>query len=272
MKPYKNLYIYEIEGKVLYPKKIFQEDFLGCWCEGDFSYLFFAKNRKEEVKEFLHHHPSLSYRSETVIDYKDWETGKELKPFKVGRFYVSPVWEEIEEADHEIPIKVDPRLAFGSGNHATTKKCLEALCLIYKEARPRRVLDIGCGTGILSIASAKLGAETILAVDYSSLAVETTRKNCLINEVEDKVKIVEGEALDYLSWKADLLIANIYHSVIKELVESTHFKGKKWYLISGLLGTESHKITKRLQDLSINIIQVLNENLWFTILGKGESH
>jgi len=50
MNPYKNLYIYEIEGKVLHPKKIFQEDFLGCWCEGNFSYLFFSKNRKEKVK------------------------------------------------------------------------------------------------------------------------------------------------------------------------------------------------------------------------------
>lgn len=270
MNPYKDLHIYEIEGKVTHPKKIFQKDFLGCWCEGDFSYLFFAKNSEEGVKAYLHQHPSLSYRSETIIDYKDWEAGRELKPFKVGRFHLTPLWEEVAEADQEILIKVDPRLAFGSGNHATTKKCLEALCLLYQEDQPRQVLDLGCGTGILSIASAKLGAETILAVDYSSLAIETAERNCLINGVEDKVQVVEGEALDYLSWKADLLIANIYHSVIEELMKSPHFRGKGWYIISGLLGTEAHKITKRLQDLSIRAIRVLSEDLWFTILGKGE--
>jgi len=186
----------------------------------------------------------------------------------VGRFYISPVWEEIEELGDEIPIKVDPRLAFGSGNHPTTKKCLEALCLIYREDQPRRVLDLGCGTGILSIASAKLGAETILAVDYSSLAVEAAQRNCRINGVGDKVRVIEGEALEYLSWSADLLIANIYHSVIKELMEDIHFKEKKWYIISGLPGTEADRITKRLQDQSINVIQILNENLWFTILSK----
>lgn len=172
----------------------------------------------------------------------------------MGRFLITPVWQETAEADYEFTIKLDPRLAFGSGNHATTKKCLDSLCRIYQEDQPRRVLDLGCGSGILSIASAKLGAETILAVD---------------NGVQDKIQVVEGDALEYLSLKADLILANIYYSVIKELIRSPHFKGKRWYVISGLLGTEAHKIINKLQDLSISIIKVSNENLWFTILGRG---
>ena len=70
------------------------------------------------------------------------------------------------------------------------------------------MLDLGCVTGILSITSAKLGAETISAVDHNSLAEEIAKRKCLINGVEGKVQVVEGEASDYLSWKTDLLIAN----------------------------------------------------------------
>ena len=167
----------------------------------------------------------------------------------MGRFLITPVWQETAEADYEFTIKLDPRLAFGSGNHATTKKCLDSLCRIYQEDQPRRVLDLGCGSGILSIASAKLGAETILAVDNNNLSVETAEKNCIINGVQDKIQVVEGDALEYLSLKDDLILANIHYSVIKELIRSPHFKGKRWYVISGLLGTEAHKINKQASGL-----------------------
>lgn len=268
-KPYKDLYIYEIEGDVPHPRSAFHEDLLGHWSEGDVSYLFFSTKKKEEVEAYLNNYPALSFRSETVIDYKDWEAGKELKPFRAGTLYVSPIWEEEEKADHAIPIKVDPRLAFGSGNHATTKQCLEALCFVYQEDHPQRVLDLGCGTGILAVAAAKLGAAAVLAVDYSNLAVETAERNCRINGVVDIVHVQEGEAAEYLSWNAHLLLANIRYYVIEELMKSSHFKRKEWYVLSGLLRSEEQKLLTVLRDLSISVIKVLREGSWSTVVGRG---
>jgi ribosomal protein L11 methyltransferase len=268
-KPYKDLYIYEIEGDVPHPRRAFREDLLGHWSEGNVSYLFFSAKKKEEIEAYLNNYPALSFLSETVIDYKDWESGKEFKPFRVGPLQVSPIWEEVENADHAIHIKVDPLLAFGSGNHATTKQCLEALCFVYQEDRPQRVLDLGCGTGILAVAAAKLGAATVLAVDYSSLAVETAERNCHINGVVDIVQVKEGEAEEYLAWDAQLLLANIRYYVIEELMKSSHFMRKGWYVLSGLLRSEEEKLLTQLPDLSISVIKVLREGSWSTVVGRG---
>ena len=268
MNPYKDLYIYEIEGVIDQPSSALQEDFLGCWCEGDCSYLFFSTDKKDVLKTYLADDPSLSLRSETVVDYKDWEAGAELKPFKAGRLHVSPVWETVETAGDEIPISIDPRLAFGSGNHATTKQCLEALCLVYQKDQPKRVLDLGCGTGILAVASAKLGAETVLAVDYSNLAVETAERNCQINGVKSRVEVAEGEALDYLNWESDLLLANLRYYVIEELMESPHFVEKQWYILSGLLWSETQQLLKRLPDLSVSVVKIIRGDSWSSVVGK----
>jgi ribosomal protein L11 methyltransferase len=268
-KPYKDLYIYEIEGDVPHPRSAFHEDLLGHWTQEDVSYLFFPTRKREEIESYLNNYPALSFRSETVIDYKDWESGKEFKPFRIGPLQVSPIWEESEKADHAIHITVDPLLAFGSGNHATTKQCLEALCFVYQEDCPQRVLDLGCGTGILAVAAAKLGAATVLAVDYSSLAVETAERNCHINGVVDIVQVKEGEAAEYLAWDAHLVLANIRYYVIEELMKSPHFKRKGWYVLSGLLRSEEEQILTLLPDLSITVIKVLREGSWSTVVGRG---
>ena len=102
-KPYKDLYIYEIEGAVPDPHHFFTYDLLGHWSEGGLSYLFFSTRRKEELEAFLKRYPGLSFRSETVIDYKDWESGREFKPFRIGPLAVSPVWEEGEGKDDPLP-------------------------------------------------------------------------------------------------------------------------------------------------------------------------
>jgi ribosomal protein L11 methyltransferase len=268
MNPYKDLYIYEIEGVIDQSHSTFREDFLGCWCEGDCSYIFFSTDKKEVLKTYLADDPSLSLRSETVVDYKDWEAGAELRPFKAGRLHVSPVWETVETGEDEVLISIDPRLAFGSGNHATTKQCLEALCLVYQDDQPKRVLDLGCGTGILAVAAAKLGGERVLAVDYSNLAVETAERNCQINHVENRVEVVEGEALDHLGWESELLLANLRYYIIEELMESPHFVEKKWYILSGLLWSETQQLLKRLPDFSINVVKIISGDSWSTVVAK----
>ena len=115
----------------------------------------------------------------------------------VGRLWVGPPWER--PAADLIPIVIEPGRAFGTGAHPTTRLCLELL----QELEPGSVLDIGCGSGVLSIAAAKLGFAPVTAVDVDPVAIEVTRANAAINEVEVSASL--AGALPH----ADLAIANI---------------------------------------------------------------
>ena len=127
-RPYETLYIYEIEGHVPQPKVLFDKDFIGCWYEDAYSFLFFSASQVKTVQQAIASRPDLTYRSETVLDYKNWETGREFTPFQISRFFIYPYWEKPEIPSDLIAIKIDPGVVFGSGCHPTTVKCLESLC------------------------------------------------------------------------------------------------------------------------------------------------
>ena len=267
MKPYDTLYIYEINGEIKGAKDRFHDDFLGCWLEGGYSYLFFSAKKEHELKGF-----ALStdekYISETVLDYEDWEAADKIAPFKVGNLFICPVWDEYQARDDEVIIRLDPGVMFGSGYHPTTRKCIEALWRIYQWDSPKRVLDMGTGTGLLSIVAAKLGGKDILALDNNNLAVETCARNIALNDSENEIRVVHGDVLDYLKREADLLCANLHYDIIEKLVMNDAFYTKKWYILSGLLGTQVNKVLSILEGSSIDIIETVSEQSWFTLLGK----
>jgi len=94
-------------------------------------------------------------------------------------------------------MKLNPGVVFGSGCHPITIKCLESIAIIFQSGKPKTVLYFGCGTGILSIAAAKLGAKKIVALDLNNLAVETARENVLLKRVETTVEVIEGDAFNW---------------------------------------------------------------------------
>ena len=94
MAPYQTLYIYEIEGRVPEPKSLFGKNFIGCWYEDAYSFLFFSSSQADEVQQAIASSFDLTYRSETVLDYKNWETGREFSAFQVGTFFIYPYWDE----------------------------------------------------------------------------------------------------------------------------------------------------------------------------------
>jgi ribosomal protein L11 methyltransferase len=267
MGPYEKLFIFEIEGTANVQNETFHRDYLGCWKEGSYSFLFFTSDRKADVDAFIAKNPDLRIRSEMVLRYDEWEGGEDLKPFRIDNLSIFPFWETVEEKEGDIQIKLDPGVIFGSGGHPSTRKSLEALSWIYSRHQPKRVLDLGTGTGILAICAAKLGAEEVLAVDNNDLAIETARHNAMINNVHKQVRLSLGEAADYLSEEADLLCANIAASVILPLLVKPGFYTKKWYVLSGLIGTEVHRVLRQLDNSPIEIVQVLSDKLWFTIIG-----
>jgi ribosomal protein L11 methyltransferase len=95
-------------------------------------------------------------------------------------------------------MKLNPGIVFESGCHASTKKCLESFTMIFRSGKPKTVLGLVGGIGILSIAAAKLGAKKVLALDLNNLAVETARENVLFNHVEATAEVIEGDAFNWV--------------------------------------------------------------------------
>jgi len=266
MIPYQTLYIYEISGTISDSKNFFKEDFIGCWNEGEISFLFFSQPHDEEV-ELLIYQKGFRIVSKNTLDYKAWQAGEELKPFKVGNLVISPPWENGEVQEGEILVHLDPCVVFGTGYHPTTRTCLQALWEIYQKERPKKVLDLGTGSGILALAAAKWGAEKVLAIDCNELAVETALRNVLSNEESLRIEVKMGKAEDFIEEEADLVCANIHLQVIESLLKKKAFFPKRWFILSGIFKKDAEEIERRLNQMSTQIIQRLQEKNWLTLVG-----
>jgi ribosomal protein L11 methyltransferase len=179
------------------------------------------------------------------------------------------VWETPVPAVGEIVILMEPGLAFGSGYHPTTRRCLELLRRVYDTDTPRQVLDLGTGTGILTLAALALGAEKVIAVEYNELAVRTAARNLKHNDRTAEVHLIQADARDFAHLPADLVLANIHTDVLLDLLDIPKFLNKKWYIFSGILGTQLEVFLARLQDTPLQVVEIRDENLWFTVLAQG---
>jgi ribosomal protein L11 methyltransferase len=263
MIPYQNPYIYEISGAISDSKKFFKEDFIGCWNEGEASFLFFSQPHDEEVESFIEKkgYPLIS---RNILDYKAWQAGEELKPFKVGDLIISPPWEEGRIEGGEVLVHLDPCVVFGTGYHPTARTCLKALREIYQKERPKKVLDLGIGSGILALAAAKWGVEKVLAIDCNELAVETTLRNVLSNGESQRIEVKMGKAEDVIDEEADLVCTNIHLQVIESLLKKKAFFKKRWFIFSGIFGKDAEEIERQLIRRSVEIVRRLQEKNWLT--------
>jgi ribosomal protein L11 methyltransferase len=258
---YDLVYVYEFEGnlgaKISTLKE--DEDYIGIWKEADYSYLFFGKDKKALLQRVLP-----PFRSETVLRHEDWEAGNILDILHVGQITVHPPWKTPLEK-RNLSLSIDPGMAFGSGNHASTKGCLILLQKLFQKCIPAKVLDLGTGTGILSIACLKMGASAAFSLDYNNLAIDTAKKNRGLNGLENQMHLWMGDARDSLHVHADLLIANLYFQVIDELANQEAFYSKPYYLLSGLLGHEGYRIQQKLGE-RLTPLDSHQENFWFSFL------
>ena len=264
--PYQDLHIYEISGEVLGSKRIFKEDFLGCWNEGEISFLFFSAPHDQEVQEFVRGR-GLTLRSKDVLDYTSWQAGDELMPFKVGHLVICPPWETWRAEEGEALIHLDPCVVFGTGYHPTTRTCLMALLDIYQREKPKKVLDLGTGSGILALAASKWGAEKVLAIDWNELATDTALRNVVSNGESHRIEVRQGKAEDFIEAEADLICANLHLQVMESLLTKEAFFGKRWYILSGLFVKDAEEIEKCLNLRSIQTFQKIQERNWLTWVG-----
>jgi ribosomal protein L11 methyltransferase len=272
MPPPEKLYIYEIEGRVQPPPELAGSDFLGCWREADYSYLFFGVPKEAQVKAWLSATGAGRYSSETQLKYSEWEDGKPLEAVSMAGFHLCPTWEEPQPAAGEIVIRMEPGLAFGSGYHPTTRGCLTLMRRVFERELIRQVLDLGTGTGILALASLALGAERVVAVEYNELAVRSAARNLKHNHREKEVLLIQGDARHFTYPSAQLVLANIHLDVLLDLLEIPEFLDKRWYIFSGILGAQMEKFTARLQTSPLQILDTWSENLWFTALARRQGN
>jgi ribosomal protein L11 methyltransferase len=162
-----------------------------------------------------------------AVEESDWVTLSQasFEPIVIrDTLWVGPHWHTTPDAFLRAPrwhLSIDPGMAFGTGGHPTTQLCLEALLTIFSQPSqasatgPTRVLDLGCGSGILAIAAARLGASHVLAVDIDPMALETTRRNAEINRVGSQLTV--ADARTPISNPFDLVVANILAQPLKVL-------------------------------------------------------
>jgi ribosomal protein L11 methyltransferase len=270
--PYKDLYIYYLEGRLKSNHKIFHDHFIGNWQEDEFSFLFFSRPAPKEVGKILRSNPGSALLEEFHMTYDQWQ-GDTIAPFKIGRFHIIPPWEKPSNrtgaSSEDLTVLLDPGVVFGNGLHSTTQDCLEALEMVFLRENIASALDLGTGTGLLSLAVSLLGCETTLAVDVNFLAANTALRNVRLNGLENTILVAQGRAEDFIDSPSDLMIANIHYEVMKQLITAPGFLKKKWFILSGLLRSQARDLRFKLSRLPIRIIKEWSrEDIWHTFLAK----
>ena len=204
-------------------------------------------NVQTELKNFLASLPELTIVAEQIILQKNWneEWEKSIQPQLIGPFYVYPSWNKQVIPTESIPLMIDPKMAFGTGTHETTRLLLSWLPSAIKKMDT--VLDAGTGTGILGIAASKLGASSIEGFDIDPWSIENVAENIEKNEV-DNFKAHFGSMEQIKSaQKFDVILANINTVALRELVPvfKKYLKRDGSLLISGLLSIDIDLFTEQ---------------------------
>jgi ribosomal protein L11 methyltransferase len=195
---------------------------------------------------------------------EEWE--KNLNVIRVtDKIVIKPSYKEYKPLKSEIVITIDPKMSFGTGEHQTTKLMLK---LIEKYLKQRmKILDVGSGTAVLSIAAVKLGAELAIAIDNDELCLVNGNENCRINSIENKIDIRTGEINDIGERDFDLVFANIQKNVLVEIADQIKYRLKKDGLVflSGLLDCDERDIVEHYTKIEFQLIDKLQLDEWVAV-------
>lgn len=225
------------------------------------------------INEYIENKNCISCR---VVENEDWSKKwkENWKPFNItDKIVICPSWEEYEKKEKEIVIKIDPSNAFGTGVHATTSLCAkkieEYLPCKLKTNPNLNLLDLGTGSGILSIIASILGCKDVLGVDIDESVIKTAIDNVNMNHVQN-VKICEGTAKNIIG-TYDIIVANILHNIIiKELdVWKKLLKKDGIMILSGILDEKKDLVLEKIKELNLKVVSVEQKKEWVCICVEG---
>jgi ribosomal protein L11 methyltransferase len=200
------------------------------------------------------------------VDDEDWADGwrAHYVPQRIGRVVVVPSWMTEPLAPGEVPIILDPGMAFGTGLHPTTRGCL--MLLQATEPMATSVLDVGCGSGILALAALRLGAERAVAIDTDPLAVEATRANAERNGLAERVDVSTG-SLAPAGERFGLVLANLVAAVLVALAEplADHLAAAGTLLVGGIIEPRAAEVRTALESAGLRVAERRDDGEWVSL-------
>lgn len=218
--------------------------------------------------------PGLAEVEITKIQESDWanEWKKYYHPVRIGEHIViKPSWETYDADPLDSVIELDPGGAFGSGTHETTSMCAE---MLEKVVTPGcTVYDIGCGSGILAIIAAKLGARKVVAADLDPAAVGVTRENVALNGVASMVEVREGDLMRVVNTPADVVVTNIIADVVAGLAAEMKpfLKADSVWISSGIIDKKLPVVLEAMAKYHYDVIELREKGEWRALMVRAGS-
>lgn len=228
---------------------------------------------KQELSSLAGFYPGLAdlqleHRELADHDWaSDWQ--QHFPPFRVGEHLViHPSWVDWPKNDHEVVLTLDPGQAFGTGTHATTGLCLDAIAEHFaSDHPPQKILDVGTGSGILAMGGAALGAEHVVACDIDTEACRVAAENVALNDLGSLVTVT-GQALEQITGQYDLVLANILAGEIirlaKPLVDRLAPLGR--LVLSGILIEQEQQVLDGFNAFNLKQLSVSHRDEWTCIV------
>lgn len=241
-----------------------------------FNEIKYTKTLKTELINAIEQVASLDYSffeyTEQTLREQDWENEWKnyFHPFRASeQFTIVPSWETYQKEDQsELCIELDPGMAFGTGDHPTTSMCLKAIETYVKPSDS--VIDVGTGSGILSIAAHLLGVKRIKALDVDEMAVRVAKENFEKNNCEHAIEATTGNLLQEETEKFDVVIANILAHIIEKMIDDAYNTLNKdgYFITSGIIEEKHETIVEHMENAGFKVLSINHENSWVCIVGQ----
>ena len=205
----------------------------------------------------------------TTIQDSDWENSWKdyFDILNIGeKFVIVPTWREYENEEDKYVINIDPGMAFGTGGHETTSLCIKNL---EKYVKPHdNVIDVGCGSGILSIAASYLTDGSLKAVDLDKLAVDVSRENFALNNLENRIEVEEASLLTKETKKYDVIVANILAHIIELMLEDAYklLEDGGYFITSGIIKDKKDELLEKMLKQGFKLVKETSDNEWYSFV------